>query len=125
MTTITILTGQHLELVQGDDYLLADSRALTWRGVGVTWPAALTSVTLRIAEPSHVCLPVAPTPLELPGVYTAATVNSPAIVTVNLARINTLALQPGVRRYTYSLRGVLLSTAVLTLAHGHITILPL
>ncbi|NVM87628.1 hypothetical protein FHT32_001267 [Variovorax sp. SG517] len=121
------LRNLHLELVQGDDYLAADGRALQFVGAGVCWPAAVTDVLLSVWNPVADCglvgngsAPLAV--VSVAGVFTPAG-TSAAIVAVDLPRAETLKLSAGVRRYTFEVVGKPPSNSMRTLARGFVTVL--
>lgn len=127
MTTYT-LQDQLLELVQGDDYKLVDSRAIVLAARGVTWPAALTSVKIVIYEVQAACTTgvAACTPsaiVDVDGVFTASTASMPATTSFDLSRTQTLKLGVGVRRYMFEVRGLFASGNVTTLARGLVSVL--
>lgn len=127
MTTYT-LQHQLLELVQGDDYKLADSRAIVLAARGVTWPAVLTSVKIVIYEAQAACAAgvaaVAPSAVvDVDGIFTAGTASVPATASFDLPRLQTLKLSVGVRRYLFEVRGLLPSGSVTSLARGLVSVL--
>lgn len=126
--TTTFLAGLQLELVQGDDYLEADSRALHFYGHGVCWPAVVATVKLLVFEPNDCgTLPVATVQplavIDVTGSFVAATDVAPAEAKFDVPRVETLKLAPGVRRYMFEVRGLLASNSVITLARGQLTVL--
>lgn len=128
MTTY-IATELLLELVQGDDYKAAESRAITVTGRGVTWPAALSSVKLVIYEAQAACAagttPLQPQPvIDVVGTYTPGTAQAAPIAAFDLPRAETLKLGIGVRRYLCEVRGLFASGSVTTLARGLVSTLP-
>lgn len=122
-----LLNALHVELVQGDDYLDADGRALVVSGAGVCWPAAVASVKLIVREPQDCgCAAAGTEPahvLELVGVHAPATSDAAAQVRFDIPRAQTLRLALGVRRYAFEVRATLASASVITLARGAFTVL--
>ncbi|WP_298702660.1 hypothetical protein [uncultured Variovorax sp.] len=121
------LRNLHLELVQGDDYLAADSRALQFVGAGVCWPAAVTEVLFSVWNPVADCglvgngsAPLAV--VSVAGVFTPVGASA-AIIAVDLPRAETIKLAAGVRRYTFEVVGKLPSNSMCTLARGFVTVL--
>jgi hypothetical protein len=107
--TAPVSTTQTVTLMQGDDYLAADGRALEWTSTG--WPdltgAAVTwQVGLRGSETLY---PV--------------TVVDAATVRVELTTAQTNALTPRVVR-TYQLVATLTNGSVVTLTHGELFVAP-
>lgn len=121
---MTFLLAQHLEIIQGNDYKAADSRALRFLGVGISWPSAGTSVKLLIKAYAQGCSAALPPVLEIDGTYTPATTGVPALAAFDLPRVQTLALATGVRAHTLEVRAVLATGSVVTLSRGHLTVLP-
>lgn len=123
----SFLQSQYLELVQGDDYKAVDERAVIVKGIGVTWPAALSSVKLLVSAAqsgwADACTACPAPLLDIDGTYTAAQPTSAATAAFDVLRIQTLALASGVRAYTFEVRGLLASGGVVTLARGHVTVL--
>jgi len=121
-----IMRNLQLELVQGDDYLVADNRAIVVVGAGMRWPAAAASVRLVATEPQSVCesaIGTAPAEIiNVVGTYTAPTAQAAAKISFDLGRAITQTLAPGVRRYDFEIRATLASGSVLTLAAGQITV---
>jgi len=112
----TILSAQYLELVQGDDYKLADGRAVQFRGVGVCW-SPFTMAAKLLIRPDTCWV------LDIDGTFTDQTTGAPAIVSFDVPRALTLTLESGVRRYDFEVRGLLPSGSVTTLARGLLTVL--
>lgn len=124
----SFLGNLQLELVQGDDYLEADARALHIYGRAVCWPPVVATVKLLVFEPNDCgMLPVATVQpvavIEIVGTFVAATPTTPADAKFNVPRLETLKLAPGVRRYMLEVRGVLASGSVVTMARGQLTVL--
>lgn len=126
----SFLGNLQLELVQGDDYLEADTRALHVYGRAVCWPAAISSVKFLVFEPANECgqgfatvQPVAI--IDITGTFVPATSTPPAAAECkfNIPRVETLKLSPGVRRYMLEVRGLMASGSVITLARGQLTVL--
>lgn len=123
----SLQTAQHMELVQGDDYLAVDGRAVTVYGNGVCWPEAVDTVRLAVFD-HPCCAPVvnatAPASvIDMDGVFTPATTTEPAKAAFDVTRAMTLRLDCGVRRYAFEVRGLLASGSVVTLARGHVTVI--
>jgi len=103
-----------LELVQGDDYAAADSRALLFTGAGENWPD-LSTATFSLV-------------VGIPGaegvVFTASgsrtVVEGLQHITVPLTATDTNKLAEGANANDYALRATL-SSRTLTLAAGAIT----
>lgn len=124
----TFLGNLQLELVQGDDYLEADARALHVYGRAVCWPPVVDSVRFLVFEPNDCgALPVATVQplavIDIEGTFVAATSTTPADAKFNIPRAETLKLAPGVRRYMLEVRGLLASGSVITMARGQLTVL--
>lgn len=127
----SFLGNLQLELVQGDDYLEADGRALHVYGRAVSWPlaAAIASVKFIVFEPMNDCgsQPVASVQpvavIEIQGTFVAAGLSTPADAKFDIPRLETLKLAPGVRRYMLEVRALLASGSVATLARGQLTVL--
>ncbi|MDP3228514.1 MAG: hypothetical protein Q8N13_11135 [Acidovorax sp.] len=124
----TFLGNLQLELVQGDDYLEADARALHVYGRAVCWPPAVDSVRFLVFEPNDCgSLPVATVlPLaviDIEGTFVPATSTTPADAKFDIPRAESLKLAPGVRRYMLEVRGLLASGSVITMARGQLTVL--
>ena len=118
----SLLQNVCLELIQGDDYLAADSRAIVIIGAGVTWPALIASVKLLIT-PTDDCALGVPM-LNIDGAYSAPTPLAAAQAAFDMTRVQSLTLLPGIRRYTFEVRALLAPSSVVTLARGLITALP-
>jgi len=112
----TILLAQYLELVQGDDYKLADGRAVQLKGIGVCWAPTTTAAKLLIRDGACWVL-------EIDGTFADQTAAAPAVASFDLPRATTLTLQSGIRRYDFEVRGLLPSGSVTTLARGLLTVL--
>ena len=120
-----ILRNQLLELVQGDDYLAVDGRAVVLVGGGMRWPAAVASVKLLAYNPAPCCCGVSTAPaavLDVTGDYTAPALNAAAKCSFDLTNAITLTLARGVRRYDFEIRATLLNGHLVTLANGMITV---
>ena len=109
--------GIHIELVQGDDYLASDGRAITIKGVGAAWPPAVGQTKLLISYRGSVVL-------DLDGVFTAASPTADPAVSYDLSREQSLTLCDGLRRYDIESRALLPSGSVVTLARGFATVAP-
>lgn len=112
----TILSEQYLELAQGDDYKLIDGRAVTFCGIGVCWAATTVAAKLLIRDGA--C-----SVLDVDGTFAAQTSGAPATASFDVTRAMTEALESGVRRYDFEVRGLLPSGSVTTLARGLLTVL--
>lgn len=118
-----ILKNLHLELVQGDDYLAVDGRAVVVVGAGVRWPSAVASAKLLAYEPGCACLLTAPAAvLDVAGAYTAPEVDAAAQISFDLGHALTQTLARGVRRYDFEIRATLDSGSVVTVATGFVTV---
>lgn len=121
-----ILKSLQLELVQGDDYLAADNRAVVVVGAGMRWPSAASAVRLVATEPQTACASqIGTAPAEIinvAGTYTGPTDQAAAKIAFDLGHAITQTLALGVRRYDFEIRATLASGSVLTLASGQITV---
>ena len=118
---------QHLELVQGDDYLRSDGRGITFSGAGVCWPSNLCAARLLVTE-SQACGSAhgaaAPVVMEFPGYFVggACAPGVPAVC-FDLPRHLTIQLAAGVRRYGFEVRAKSQVGHVVTLVRGSLTVL--
>lgn len=116
-----------LELVQGDDYLEVDTRALHVYGRAVCWPAAIPAVKFLVFEPQNECAGFAAVQavaiIDIDGTFVPATPSTPADAKFDIPRVETLKLSPGIRRYMLEVRALMGSGSVITLARGQLTVL--
>jgi hypothetical protein len=105
-----------IEIIQGDDYAAADSRALLFTGAGENWPdLAAATFALKIGDVSSEGVLVTAS-------GTRSVVNGLQHITVPLTSAQTNTLAPGVNAYQYDLQATL-SGRRLTLAKGLLTVL--
>jgi hypothetical protein len=117
-----MLLNSCVELVQGDDYLAADGRAVTFTGAGQAWPSAISSAKLLMWPPANCGCDNTPA-LEVDGVYTAPTATQPARVTFDVHRAASLKLAAGIRLYTVEVKALLASGSAVTLERCFGTVL--
>jgi len=95
-----VLTSSSVQLVQGDSYYVADSRALSWTLSGGPSLVGATATLNAVSNSDGT------TALGVPGTISGST------ITVELASSDTSGLQIGTEAYTFNV--------TITLANGHI-----
>lgn len=106
--------GTTIAVVRGDDYLAANSRALTF--TGTSWPTLTDgAVTLKAKLKTGKGAQAAPV------IEYAATVTGAQACQVELTDAQTAALSPGL--YAYDLEATLSGGAVVTLVQGEMTVI--
>ena len=106
--------GTTIAVVRGDDYLAANSRALTF--TGTSWPTLTDgAVTLKAKLKTGKGAQAAPV------IEYAATVTGAQACQVELTDTQTAALSPGL--YAYDLEATLSGGAVVTLVQGEMTVI--
>lgn len=117
---------QHLELVQGDDYLRSDGRGISFSGAGVCWPSNLCAARLLVTD-SHACGSAngaaVPVVMEFPGYFIGAWAPGVPSVCFDLPRHSTAKLAAGVRRYGFEVRAKSQVGHTVTLVRGSVTVL--
>ncbi|MCL5942761.1 MAG: hypothetical protein M1325_04465 [Actinobacteria bacterium] len=112
-TSSPVSAAGDIELVQGDDYAVADLRSLEWSSTG--WPD-LTGAAIAFRGRRRNGTLTA----EIAG--SVVTPTGTALVRVELTAAQTAAMDAGA--YTYELEATLATGRTITLARGTLTVLP-
>lgn len=113
------MLNTEFELIQGDDYAIADSRALTFYGTGESWPdltGATFAFNVRKVGDDTACLSITA------GTYTAAVGSVPASLQIELTAAQTADLPAEVSGYVYDLHATLATGNRITLARSYISV---
>lgn len=115
-----------LEISQGDDYLNADGRAITFVQRGVCWPTNITSVKFISYHPLNCCNKIENAPsaiFDIDGTFVSGTNTTAPMIRFDLHRIDTLKLPSGVMSCQYEVRALLATGSVISIATGAISVL--
>lgn len=113
-----MIVSTHLELVQGDDCKVADGRGLVW--ASPTWPdVAGATLAMVVGHNSQDIYG------DVPVTWTGTVPDSPpspSSVSLGVTAAETILLAGG--QYDYTLTATLTNKDVVTLAAGHLSVIP-